>query len=73
MLNSLATSAAAAYLVGRRLTPDNLAHAQLHSYTTAFSWSAGIYALGIVVTALLYSRAAGRHTDDDSTHEAVPA
>jgi EmrB/QacA subfamily drug resistance transporter len=72
LLNSLATSAAAAYLVGRRPTPANLAHAQLHSYTTAFWWSAGIYALGMVVTALLYHRTAGRHTDnDEATPEAV--
>ncbi|MFC1442260.1 MFS transporter [Streptacidiphilus sp. N1-10] len=69
LLNSLATSAATAYLVGRRPTPDTLARAQLHSYTTAFWWSASIFALGALVTALLYRSSTGRA--EASNHEVV--
>ena len=39
LLNTLAASAATAYLVGRAPTPANLQAALLHSYTTAFLWS----------------------------------
>ncbi|MBS2962928.1 MFS transporter [Actinocrinis puniceicyclus] len=53
LLNTLATAAATSYLVGRRPTPPVLAQAQLHSYTTAFWWSAGIFALGAIVSGLL--------------------
>jgi EmrB/QacA subfamily drug resistance transporter len=49
LLNTLAASAASSYLVGKKPTPDVLALAQLHSYTTAFWWSAGIFAVGAVV------------------------
>jgi EmrB/QacA subfamily drug resistance transporter len=53
LLNTLAASAAASYLVGKTPTPNVLAHAQLHSYTTAFWWSAGIFAAGAVICGLL--------------------
>ncbi|MCD0485938.1 DHA2 family efflux MFS transporter permease subunit [Streptacidiphilus sp. ASG 303] len=56
LLNTLATSAATAYLASRVPSPATLAQAQLHSYTTAFWWSAGIFTLGLVVTGLLYRR-----------------
>ncbi|HEV2347369.1 MAG TPA: MFS transporter [Actinocrinis sp.] len=53
LLNTLAASAASAYLVGKRPTPDVLAQAQLHSYTTTFWWSAGIFAAGAIICGLL--------------------
>jgi EmrB/QacA subfamily drug resistance transporter len=53
LLNTLATSAAAAYIVGKRPTPVVLANASLHSYTTAFWWSAGIFTAGAVISGLL--------------------
>lgn len=56
LLNTLATGAATRYLADRARTPQNLAQAQLHSYTTAFWWSAGILTLGLVLTAGLYRR-----------------
>jgi EmrB/QacA subfamily drug resistance transporter len=56
LLNSLATSAAAAYLGDHAPGPLAHARAQLHSYTTAFWWAAAIFALGALVTALLYHR-----------------
>ncbi|MEV5600118.1 MFS transporter [Streptomyces sp. NPDC052299] len=60
LLNTLATSAATSYLVGRRPTPPVVAQAQLESYSTAYWWSAGFFALGLVVTVFLYRPGAPR-------------
>ncbi|MFC1419940.1 MFS transporter [Streptacidiphilus cavernicola] len=54
LLNTLAGSAATAYLVGKQATPGNMAQAQLHSYSTAYWWSAGFFVVGMVVCGLLY-------------------
>ncbi|MHA6760719.1 MFS transporter [Streptacidiphilus sp. PAMC 29251] len=54
LLNTLAGSAATAYLVGKQRTPANLAQSQLHSYSTAYWWSAGFFLAGMVVCGLLY-------------------
>jgi hypothetical protein len=56
LLNTLAGSAATAFLVGRALTPANLKLAALHSYTTAFAWSAAIFVAGAVVAGLVLRR-----------------
>src|SRR6202790_5123238 len=56
LLNTLAGGAAAAYLVGRALTPANLKAAALHSYTTAFLWSSLIFVVGAVVAGLVLRR-----------------
>ena len=56
LLNTLAASAATSYLVGRALTPANLQAALLHSYTTAFLWSALIFVVGAVVAGLVLQR-----------------
>jgi EmrB/QacA subfamily drug resistance transporter len=56
LLNTLAASAATAYLVGRTPTPANLQAALLHSYATAFLWSALIFVIGAVVAALVLQR-----------------
>ena len=53
LLNSLAASALASYLVGRAPTALNQANAAIHSYTTAFWWSTGIFAAGAVICGLL--------------------
>ena len=50
LLNTLAASAATAYAVGRRPSPDLAVQAQLHSYHTAFWWAAGIFLLGALIT-----------------------
>ncbi|MDF6043711.1 MFS transporter [Streptomyces sp. JH14] len=60
LLNTLATGAATSYLAGRRPTPADIAGAQLHSYSTAYWWSAGYFALGMLVTVVLYRRGAPR-------------
>jgi sugar phosphate permease len=49
LLNTLAASAATSYLVGRALTPTNFQAALVHSYTTAFLWSALFFVVGAVV------------------------
>jgi EmrB/QacA subfamily drug resistance transporter len=56
LLNTLAASAGTAYLVGRLATTSTLRLAALHSYTTAFLWSALIFVLGAVVTGLILER-----------------
>ncbi|MDX3380629.1 MFS transporter [Streptomyces niveiscabiei] len=55
LLNTLAASAATTYLDGRNAA-DKLvqAHAALESYSTAYWWSAGFFAVGAVLTLLLY-------------------
>jgi len=56
LLNTLAASAGAAYLVGRALTPQTVKLAALHSYTTAFLWSSLIFVVGAVVAGLVLRR-----------------
>jgi hypothetical protein len=53
LLNTLAAGAATAYLVGRATTPATLQAAALHSYTTAFLWSALIFVVAAVVAGLV--------------------
>ncbi len=48
--------AAANYLVGKRPSAAVAAQAQLHSYSTAYWWSAALFAAGFLVTVLLYRR-----------------
>jgi EmrB/QacA subfamily drug resistance transporter len=67
LLNTMAASAAAGYLTahltprlmaGGRPAPALVELAQVHSYTTAFWWAAGMFAVGAVVAALLFRRGA---------------
>jgi len=54
LLNSLATSAAASYLVGKDAKSQLvLANAQIHSYVVAFWWAAAIFAAGAVICGLI--------------------
>ncbi len=56
LLNTLAAGAATSYLVGRAVTPANVQAALLHSYTTAFLWSALIFVAGALVAAVVLQR-----------------
>ena len=67
LLNTMAASAAASYLaahlsprlmIGGHPAPALAELAQVHSYTTAFWWAAGMFAAGSVVAALLFRRGA---------------
>jgi EmrB/QacA subfamily drug resistance transporter len=53
LLNTLAAGAATTYLAGRRATPANLQTAALHSYTTAFVYSALIFVVAAVAAGLV--------------------
>jgi predicted MFS family arabinose efflux permease len=53
LLNTLAASATASYLVARPHTASVAAHAAVHGYTTAFWWAAGILLAGAILTALV--------------------
>jgi MFS family permease len=53
LLNTLAASAATSYLAGRALDPANVQAAQLHGYTTAFAWSAVVFAAAALVAAVV--------------------
>jgi EmrB/QacA subfamily drug resistance transporter len=67
LLNTMAASAAASYLTSH-LSPRLLVNghpapalaelAQVHSYTTAFWWAAGMFVAGSVLAALLFRRGA---------------
>ncbi|ATL32786.1 MFS transporter [Streptomyces formicae] len=63
LLNTLATTAASNYLVGKKPTPEVRAQAAMHSYSTAYWWSALFFAVGLVVTVVLYRRGAPVATD----------
>jgi hypothetical protein len=54
LLSTIAASAATSALGGARPTPALIATATVHGYTTAFFVSAGIFALGALVAAVLY-------------------
>lgn len=58
LLDTLATSAAASYPVGRPPGPQAKAQAAMESHSTAYWWSALFYAVGLVATFALYRRGA---------------
>jgi EmrB/QacA subfamily drug resistance transporter len=53
LLSTLAVTATNHMLAGVHPTPALMAGAAVHGYTTAFYWSASIFAIGSIVTALL--------------------
>ncbi|XUL88492.1 MFS transporter [Streptomyces galilaeus] len=58
LLSTIAASAASNYADSRTPTPDVLANAAIHSYTTAFMWAAVIFATGAVISGFLVRRGA---------------
>ncbi|GAA5187135.1 MFS transporter [Rugosimonospora acidiphila] len=53
VLNTLAATATARFLIGRTSTTHNTALASVHGYVTAFWWSTGLFLVGALVTVLL--------------------
>ena len=53
LLSTLAASAVTSFMSTRAPNPAALAEAAVHGYTTAFWWSAAIFAAGAIVTGLL--------------------
>ncbi|MFI1561986.1 MFS transporter [Streptomyces sp. NPDC020490] len=65
LLNTLAASAATDYLAGKDAAGKLVrAQATIESYTTAFWWSAGLFAAGAVITLLLFRRGVPRQDAD---------
>ena len=60
LLSTLAASAATSFIAGQRPTPQLIAHAAVHGYTTAFTVSAGIFALAAVIAGLLFGSKASQ-------------
>ncbi|MCW2763110.1 MAG: drug resistance transporter, EmrB/QacA subfamily [Marmoricola sp.] len=60
LLNTLATGAAANYVKQHLSDPGVQASAALHSYDTAYWWSAGFFAFGALLTVLLFRRRTGQ-------------
>jgi EmrB/QacA subfamily drug resistance transporter len=56
LLNTLAATAATDYLASHAASADAAANAAIASYATAYWWGAGFFALGAVVSALLFRR-----------------
>jgi EmrB/QacA subfamily drug resistance transporter len=54
LLSTLAGSAVTSFVAERSASPDVLAAAAVHGYTTAFWWSAAIFATGVVASALVF-------------------
>ena len=69
LLSSLASGAATRYLAGKTPTPAVTAQAAIQSYTTAFWWSAGIFAAGAVICGLLLRRGTPRPSAAGTSEE----
>ena len=65
LLNTLAASAATNYLAGRDATNKLVqAQATIESYTTAFWWSAGMFAVGAVIAFVLFRKGVPQQDPD---------
>ncbi|GGL35911.1 MFS transporter [Nocardia jinanensis] len=53
LLSTIAASASSDYLAGRTPNQITVAQSAIESYTTSFTWGAGVFVLGAVVLALL--------------------
>ncbi len=62
LLSTISATAVTSFAAGSEPTQALMAEAAVHGYTTAFWWSAAIFALGAVATACC-SKAARRPTD----------
>lgn len=61
VLNTLATTATAAYLTTHDPSnPADMLAASLHGFSTAYVWAAAIFVAGLLLTALLFRRRADR-------------
>jgi EmrB/QacA subfamily drug resistance transporter len=56
LLSTLAASATTSFAAGHRPTPALMAQAAIHGYTTAFTVSAGVFAVAAVIAGLLFTR-----------------
>jgi MFS family permease len=55
LLSTLAASATASFLAGHRPTPLSVARGAIHGYTTAFTVSAGVFAVAAMIAAVMFA------------------
>jgi EmrB/QacA subfamily drug resistance transporter len=67
LLSTLAAGAASSFAAGRQPSAELAQQAAVHGYTTAFLWSAAIFAIGAVVSWALLSRGAPEADAETST------
>ncbi|WP_436535959.1 MFS transporter [Actinoplanes sp. HUAS TT8] len=53
LLSTVAANAMTDFLAGKQAGPQVLAEAGIHSYTSAFTWAAGVFVAGAVICGLL--------------------
>ncbi|MDN5852160.1 MAG: MFS transporter [Actinomycetia bacterium] len=70
LLNTLAATAVTDYLATHARTPVIAAEAAVHSYTVAYWWCAAFFAVGGIVTGVMFRR---RGQEPSSAHAAEPA
>jgi MFS family permease len=76
LLSTLFASSAAAYLVSHKHIHGAHTAALVHGYTTAFWWSAGIFAVGLLVAISVFPariRAVRVAEESETESDAVPA
>jgi EmrB/QacA subfamily drug resistance transporter len=71
LLNTLAATAATSYLSSHRPGKAALAQAQLHSYSTAYWWSAGLFAVGTVLALVMFRSGKPEQSLDSDAPAAV--
>ncbi|MBB4686072.1 MFS transporter [Amycolatopsis jiangsuensis] len=67
LLSTLASNAAASFVASHPATPQLAAQAAVHSYATAFTWAAAIFAAGAVLTGLLLRPGVPKHHPTTTT------
>jgi hypothetical protein len=55
-LNTIAVSAASAFVVGKAPSAELETMAAVHSYIVTFWWSAGIFAVGAIISVFLLTK-----------------
>ncbi|GAB3583773.1 MFS transporter [Amycolatopsis endophytica] len=65
LLSSVAANAASSFTVGKTPTEQLAVDAAIHSYTTAFTWAAGIFLLGAVICGALIKPGVPEEIDTD--------
>jgi hypothetical protein len=73
LLNTIAASAMSRYIGSHPAGPHRAVLATMHSYTTAFWWSAGILMLGAVITAVVLPSRVRQAGENEATVIALGA
>ncbi len=71
LLNTLAASTGTAYLVGKTFSKQVVVEAAIHSYVTAFRWSALVFVIGGVVAGSLLKSGVSKFPEEYSVEPVV--